>query len=335
MDSVVAQFEGEPLDGSVFLLGSYELVGHGDVTNANCGLFSSLFYGCDRVDKHDVTTLDGVNHAGMVYIKKAVFFSCDKPSCPICYKSWAVREAMAIERRLAESSKRHGQVEHLMISLPVSDYGLDIDVVREKVNKHLKKLGVVGGVLIPHGGRYTDPVKARRKGIAKGWRLSVHFHVLGHILGGYSKCRRCKRKWNCDPSCNGFDSRAWKAYQRDGYYVKVFGKRKSVFKTARYQLGHATMKRGSVRSQVVTWFGCVSYRKMKVTAEMRKSVCPICQEDLLLLRYKGSKLDTLMLVYGGCCDVPLMEQPELKIFVPEVVWERYVPSVSYDYYSEG
>jgi len=332
---IVGQSEGEPLDGSSFLLGSFELVGHGNVTNGTCGSFANLFYGCDRVELHDKITLDGVNHVGNVYISRAIFFSCDKPSCPICYRSWASREARSIETRLAEGSKHFGQVEHLMISLPMSDYGLDIEVIREKVIKLLKARGVVGACLIPHGGRYTDPVKARRKGIAKGWRLSVHFHVLGFILGGYSKCRNCKHKWDCDPSCNGFDARVWKAYQADGYYTRVFGKRESVFKTAQYLLGHATLQRNSVRSHVVTWFGNVAYRKMKVTVEMRKAVCPICQQDLLMLRYKGLMLDMWKLIYGGSCEVPLKEETDWSLAEKESVWERYVRSDNYGYYDDS
>jgi len=278
--------------------------------------------------------LDGVNHAGKVHVSRPIFFSCDRPSCPICKPSWAVREARSIERRLAEASKRFGQVEHLMISVPMKDYGMDVKSLRKKVVKLLKERGVVGGCLLLHGGRYTNSKDARLKGIAKGWRWSPHLHILGHIFGGYSKCRHCKRKWNCDPLCNGVDARLWKAYQADGYYVRIFGERENVFKTARYLLGHATMKANSTRFQIVTWFGNVSYRKMKVTEEMRKAHCPICQESLLLLRYKGLKLDTLMLVYGGSCEVPLKEETDWSLEESVAVWERYVPSVSYERYSE-
>jgi len=332
---IVDYSEGEPLDGSSFLLGNYELVGHGRVTSPTCGMFSNLFLGCDCVEKHDRVTLDGVVHRGEVHIHKPVFLSCDKPSCPVCKDSWANREAMAIEHRLAEGSKHFGQVEHLMISVPYCDYGLDIDVLREKIIKLLKGRGIVGACLIPHGGRYANPVEARRKGVVAGWRLSVHFHVLGYILGAYSKCRHCERKWNCDPACDGVDSRLWKAFNEDGYYMKVFGKRKSVFKTARYLLGHSTMKRNSVRSHIVTWMGCVSYRKMKVTKDMRKALCPICHEPMVLLRYKGLNLDMWMLIYGGSCDVPLKEETDWSLEESESVWERYIPSVSYGYYSES
>ena len=321
--------EGEPLDGGGFSFGEFELVGHGEVTNDRCGRFSGYFYGCDRVDLHNKTTLDGVDHTGKVHIEKPIFHSCNKPSCPKCYKyGWAVREAKAIEARLKKASKRFGQVEHLSISIPVKDYGLDIESLRLKVTERLKALGVVGGALIFHGFRYANYEEAKRKNVVAGWRWSIHFHGLVFIFGGYSRCRKCARKWNCDAGCDGFDSKAWKAYQKDGYYVKVFGKRKSVFLTAFYQLHHSTIKKDVKRFHVATWFGNCSYRELKVTVEMRKLFCPICLHDLVKLRYNGVKLDTWLLVYGGSCSVDLEEDSWLA-GEKEVVWQRFIPSGSH------
>ncbi|MQY62153.1 hypothetical protein GH146_02550 [archaeon] len=69
----------------------------------------------------------------------------------------------------------------------------------------------------------------------------------------------------------------------------MMGKRVTVFGTAWYQLNHSSYKVGSKRFHIATWFGCCSYRKLKVTVEMRKDVCPVCQHDLVKLRYFGSK----------------------------------------------
>ena len=328
-------FDVKPVENGDVSFGEYDLVGHGKVTNENCGRFSGYFYGCDRVDLHNKTDLNGFNHAGKVYVKKPIFHSCNKPSCPICYKyGWVVREAKCIEARLKEASKRFGVVEHLSISVPVKDYGMSLESLRLKVVKLLKIRGVVGSCLIWHGFRYANPVEARRKNIVEGWRWSPHFHALGFILGGYSKCRRCSRKWDCLKGCGNFDDRSYQQFLKDGYYVKVFGKRKSVFWTAHYLLDHATIRKDSVRFQVVTWWGNVSYRKMKVTVELRKAVCPLCKHDLVKLRYNGSKLDTLMLIYGGSCSVDLEEQPEIRFFAKEVVWERVVSSGKPKYYFE-
>lgn len=56
-----------------------------------------------------------------------------------------------------------------------------------------------------------------------------------------------------------------------------------------YQLNHSSVKVGVSRFHIATWFGNCSYRKLKVTIEKRKEVCPICQHDLVALRYFGNR----------------------------------------------
>jgi len=46
-------------------------------------------------------------------------------------------------------------------------------------------------------------------------------------------------------------------------------------------------------SLLLWWFGCCSYRKLKVTVEIKRKVCPICQHDLEKLRYIGNSPDIL------------------------------------------
>jgi len=278
-------------------------------------------------------TLDGRSHVGEVFVKTAILHSCNRPSCPICFKRWVIREAKCIEARLREGSKHFGQVEHLTLSVPEKDYNLPFERLREKAKVLLKARGVIGGALIFHAGRYANSVEAKRKGVVVGWRWSPHWHVLCYVFGGYRRCRRCPTKWDCKADCSGFDSRAWKAYLKDGYVTKVFGKRFSVFLTAKYQLSHATIKKDSVRFHCITWFGCVSYRKMKVTVEMRKAFCPLCKRDLLMLRYNGLDLDTLFLQNVKNIWVKLKEDVDWSL-AKEVVWERVVSSVSYGYGSE-
>jgi len=273
-------FDLEPLaENSFGEYGDFQLVGHGKVTNDFCGKFMS-YKGCLRVDLHNLITLDRTNFRGKVFVRK-VHHWCNKPSCPICFKSgWAVREAGNIEGRLAEASKRFGLVEHIVASVPPRDYGLSYEALRKKVVAVLKSRGVVGGVLIFHGFRYN---------LRKQWYWSPHFHVLGFVLGGYSRCRHCERKWNCLAGCGGFDDRSYHNFLKDGYYVKVLDKRKTVFGTAWYQLNHASIKKNVKRFHVATWFGVCSYRKLKVTVEKRKALCPICQHDLEKLRYFGDR----------------------------------------------
>jgi hypothetical protein len=269
--------EAKPLEMAWGAYGDYRLVGNGKITNGYCGNFAR-FKGCLRVDLHNLITLDGINSAGKVFVRR-VRFSCGKPSCPICYKSgWAVREAENIKHRLVEASKMFGNVEHLVCSVPTKDYGLKLKALRRKVIKMLTKIGVVGGVLIFHAFRYN-----RRK----GWYWSPHFHVMGFILGGYSKCRHCKGA-DCY-ACNGFEGKTYRLFHDNDYIVKVFDERITIFGTAWYQLNHSSYKAGVKRFHIATWYGSCSYRKLKVTAEMRKEVCPICQHDLVEILYFGNK----------------------------------------------
>ena len=184
-----------------------------------------------------------------------------------------------IEARLKEASKRFGQVEHIVCSVPSKDYGLDLKYLRRKVMKMLVKIGVVGGSLIWHGFRYN---------CEKRWYWSPHFHVLGYIAGGYSRCRHCKGA-DCFACDGGFDGKAYKLYYENGYIVRVLGERKTIFGTAWYQLNHASYKVGVVRFHVSTWFGVCSYRKLKLTVEKRKKLCPVCLEELIRIVYSGAK----------------------------------------------
>ena len=266
----------EPLANGFGSYGRFQLVGNGEVSNGYCGKFKT-FKGCLRVDLHDIIASDGVNYKGKVFVRK-VRFSCGKPSCPVCFKSgWAVLEAGKIEARLAEAGKHFGLVEHIVASVPLKDYGLSYEVLRGKAVRALFVRGVVGGCLIFHGFRYN---------LRKLWYWSPHFHVLGFILGGYARCRGCMK--DC-VGCSGFEARTRKAFESDGYIVKVFDVRKTVFGTAWYQLNHSSIKKDVKRFHVATWFGVCSYRKLKVTVEKRREFCPICEHDLNAIRYNGNR----------------------------------------------
>jgi hypothetical protein len=275
-------FDLEPsVENSFGSYGEFTLVGKGDVTNEFCGKFYG-YIGCARTELHnkkiflkrkgEVSLHDCKNK---VFVQR-VYNSCDKPSCPVCYKhGWAVRQAKRIEARLKEASKRFGLVEHIVASVPTRDYGLNVKALRAKAVKILRRRGVIGGTLIFHGFRYN---------VRRGWYWSPHFHCLGFILGGY-RCRGCMK--SC-VGCNGFEARTRQEFEKDGYIVKVLGKRKTVAGTAWYQLNHASVKKGVKRFHVATWFGSCSYRKLKVTYEVKKRVCPICQHGLKPLRYSGN-----------------------------------------------
>lgn len=261
--------------------GDFWLVGHGEKTSDGCGKWNtSKLFGCLRVDKHDFVDLSGRNFKGKVYVRRAPH-QCDKPECPVCYKDgWAVREAHRIEDRLGAVPKGLGDVEHIVHSIPVSDYGLGLKQLRKRAVKNLGGLGVIGGVLIFHAFRYRK---------LKGWFFSPHWHVLGFIVGGFGRCRRCPVRHSCKADCDGFYQRAWQHYQKTKYYTKVMGERQTVGGTAWYQLNHSSysLSEKGKRNNIASWFGVCSYRKLKFTPELKKKFCPLCHEELQPIKYRG------------------------------------------------
>jgi hypothetical protein len=259
--------------------GFFRLVGNGEVTNEFCGSFKT-FRGCVHVEKHNAC-LNPKFH-GKVFVRK-VPFSCKKASCPLCFKSgWAVREADRASARLKEGAKRFGLVEHAVASVPLCDYHLPFPKLRAKCRKVLRKRGFVGSAMIFHGFRYKPSL---------GWYWSPHFHILGFIAGGYSLCRNCKNR-KCIGGenyrlCDGFEAVTRKHYVNDKWIVKVFGKRKTVFGTAWYQLNHSTYDSSVRNFHIITWWGVLSYRKLKFTPEKKKQLCPICGSELVGVVYTG------------------------------------------------
>lgn len=318
-DVLSDDFDEEPLANGWGSYGDFQLVGNGEVTNSFCGTFKS-FKGCLRSDLHErIGKMRGEDWKGKVFVRK-VHHWCNKSSCPICFKSgWAVREARKIEARLEEASKRFGLVEHIIVGIPSKFWGLSFEDLRKKCLEALAVRGVVGGVLIFHGFRYN---------VQKHWYWSPHFHVLGFIRGGYGKCRGCAK---CRKGCGGFVDRNYRFNEKDGIYVKVKGRRKTVFGTAWYQLNHSSIKRGVKRFHVAVWWGVCSYRKLKVKVHVKKDVCPICQYELVNLRYNGVhgfELNRRSLCYV-CDSVEDLEEDGLVVW-SEAVKRSFYRSDNYE-----
>jgi hypothetical protein len=295
------------LEGGGFRFGVYELVGHGKQTNGRCSTFGR-FLACTRVELHNKTVFDVktgslVNFAGKADVRP-VFRSCDKPRCPVCYeRGWATREAGNVVFRFLEGNKKldhvaFGDPEHIIVSVDPKYYGWSEEYIRKYVLKGLKARGVVGGCLIPHWARFAR---------GKGWYLGIHYHVIGYIRHGFRKCRGCSHanekgsRLFCE-GCSGFYGVSKECYKKDRLIVEVKDKRKSIFGTAWYQLNHATIRTDKKRSHVVTWFGVLSYRKMKIPKEARKEYdrkrkpkCRICGSVMVRHEYIGHDLSVLAL----------------------------------------
>jgi hypothetical protein len=277
--------------------GEFTLVGQSGRTNAKCGQFAG-FTGCVRGDSHNYVDLNGVNYSdlGFVHIN---YHSCDKPTCGVCFKrGWAVRQAGRIKQRLDEGSKRYGLVEHVIAPVPPSDFGLPYEVIHAKVLKALKARGIEGGCLIFHGFRYANYHESQKRHVPFGWYWSPHFHCLCFIKNGYSRCRNCPKVkvdsygQPCErvcQGCSGFENLTREQYKKDGYLAKVLGERITVRGTAFYQLNHASIKVGVERFHVTTWFGTMSYRKLKVVYKKEHLKCPICGSFCVALCYLGNQ----------------------------------------------
>ncbi len=287
------------VEGKYATFGVFQLCGHAPKpTNDRCGSFRKVV-GCSRVELHNKVMFDQkmglVNCSGKGYFRP-VFHSCDKPSCPVCYeRGWAIREARNIDFRLEEISKRldhvaFGDVEHIIVALPPKYWSLDYEGLRGLCDRVLSSRGVVGGAKIFHGARFKPDTRV--------WYWSPHFHALGFIRGGYRRCRGCVG--HCKKGCDGFVDRNYRLNEVDGCYVKVKGKRKTVFGTAWYQLHHSSIRTDVKRFHAVTWFGICSYRKMKIPKELRKEYnekhrkkCPICGSNLVRHEYCGRNLSII------------------------------------------
>lgn len=272
--------------------GHWTLVGNGFRSREDCGEFTG-FMGCPNHELHGQRSLvDGESHAGQVYIEVTHHF-CHKSSCSVCYElGWALEQAKETEFRITEASKQFGKPDHIIISPPLKDSGKDFEVLRRNAAKAAFRRGVLGGSLLFHYFRY-DPIRH--------WYTGIHFHSVGIIDGGYGKCRKCKYQLDgtfkeCR-KCSGFEGVTRRLNEKDGYIVKVADasrERQTVFGTVYYETKHASVKVGVPRFRPMSYFGVVSYRKLKISDAVRKKwdeehkpKCPSCGSDLVRIGYAG------------------------------------------------
>ena len=247
--------------GVIFLHG-FGLPGHG-LARSDCGEFFMI--GC-------------LEHG---YIEKHVK-TCMRADCPICRQKWAGRLAGKAEHRISQA-QGHGPPKHVVVSLPQSDYGLvqtDYRKLRRKVYTIAKRTGVVGGCLVFHPFRRkcnrcgSIPEMGHSACLSCGnplfeWYFSPHFHIVGF----------------------GWIEGTGEEFNRSGYIVRNVGRRKSVGGTVLYILSHAGVH---LEYHVLTWFGALSYNKLKVEPELREgNTCPTCGAPLIPCAWFGIGEDPL------------------------------------------
>ena len=227
------------------------LPGHGNAYS-DCGKWRSK--GCLNVEKHVQQGLD-VDMAGKVFVRRYQR-TCMRAECPVCYESWAGKEAGKIAWRLQHSPKQ-GKPIHLIVSPPAQDWMfMSYSELRKFAYEFAKYSGFKGGSCIFH--------PFRQDKTAKKWVFSPHFHMLGF---GWIECT---------DEISAFT----------GWIVKNAGVRKSVAGTALYQLSHAGIHK---KYHTVTWFGALAYNNMEKVPPMpeKEDVCPVCGNQLQPLYYFG------------------------------------------------
>ena len=241
----------------------FTISGEGEQTRASCGKVG--WRGCLN-KRHP-------NHKGKNFIK-SYRTSCYMRSCsnPVCKKNYCQREARKAQRRIrAFKPDQYRAPIHVIISVPVSLYGVDAKDLRRMAYKHLKRVGCYAGLLVFH--------PSRRKISKNGY--SPHFHSLGYgwIHGG----------------------KVADLYKSEGWIIKNLGIRKDIGRVVNYLASHAGVKQGF---NSISWYGELGYNKLKVEKEDKKiSVCAYCGESLFKLESYGDQFPP----YDGLTDWDNME----------------------------
>jgi len=232
-----------------------------------------------------MNSLDHKNHPGQIYVKRFQR-GCYRAECSKCVKKWINREAESIRNRIERGMKKTKRVPiHVLVSVPTWDYGLDIKKLRKRALVMSKQVGVEGGCMFFHPARFD-----KHDGKLLPY-VSPHFHIIGF-------------GWIKDTEI---------LYKKEGYIIKNLGVRKTmgeVFGTVQYELTHVGIKK-NVHS--VTWFGSLSYSKLRVQKMNYKRTCPECKRELQRIDYT---LTTWKLLDGQA------PSEEYEGFVDPVGWER-------------
>ena len=216
-----------------------------------CGSWSWL--GCLNLDGHVRTPAE--NQAFIKTFQR----HCFRASCEDCAKNWISRESNKSASRIGIYEQKTGeQSKHIIVSPPHYLKNKPISELRKLAYKVLKNVNAKGGCMVVHPFRKYEQTtfSYSSKWV---WYQSIHFHVVGF----------------------GWIDNVAENYKKNGWIVKNIGIRKSNFGTIRYILSHAGIKKGS---HTLTWFGDLSYSKLKVPDYVNEErLCPYCSESLTLV----------------------------------------------------
>jgi hypothetical protein len=224
---------------------------------------SILYYGCKK--KHVYPLGNKMKSAGKAYVK-IQRRNCGMLTCTKCIHKVTTVKARSIEKRIKRWKVNRMTIKHIILS-PSQDVieGMDYPEIKKKAYKLMKQCGVLGGVMIVHPFRCNDFRRYEKPGL--------HFHVVG-----YGNVRGTETA---------------KITKEHRWIIKNKGKRKSVFVTLKYLLGHCGV---SEKYKSIIWFGKLSYNKIKMERVMLLP-CPYCKEPLERMAYVGSGIAPLYTDY--------------------------------------
>ena len=232
--------------------------------------------GCTHIDDHNYS-----NHHGKAFVLHYQWH-CKRRCCKICFEKWIAREANAATTKIEEFKKQTGQTPlHVVLDISNWDSEKDFKDMKKKARHILGQIGIVGGILVFH------PFKFNKK--LRCWYYSPHFHSVsfGNIPQG----------------------KITTSYYENGWIIKYLGPRKSIFSTMYYLLAHCGVK---TRVSSVSWFGGLSYGKVKSVKEQNHNTCPACGRKTVDLYYSG-------------IEHPFIIGKEFKGFVPSEGWHEMKP----------
>lgn len=210
-------------------------------------------------------TLDGHEHTREIHRNDCGRPACSHTYCKVRWRTKAAARAAErlhnFERTIREHGGRVGRPKHCVVSLTDAEsiatmnQGPDgIERLRRRLFKELRNSGAYGGACIVHHLRteLKHQRGAQRYHAGQNY-VSLHFHF---ILYGWLE-----------------DSRAF--HKRTGWILHNIGIRESPDGVIAYLLDHALVMPG--RKQTITWFGELSYNRMRRThteKELEPAACP-------------------------------------------------------------
>jgi len=212
-----------------------------------CGLWQTR--GCLNVEGHKDSA-----YKNKIFVKQYQR-SCYRPDCKTCFKKWIGRQSNRSTGRIDEFARRSGmRAKHILLSVSNWDYYKDYKELKKKAFEILKSIHCLGGTIIFHPFRFNKKLRI--------FYFAPHFHVIGFaIIIGIAE-----------------------TFGKYGWFIKDLGFRESTFQSLYYLLSHCGIKKGF---HSVTWFGDLSYSKLKLEKEPETNICPVCNKKLVQIYYDG------------------------------------------------